>query len=108
MLNFNAMPIIPMLTAKDPNQDSDWLIDFTNTIMPADTIASIISVVTTPTSLIVAAFGIVPSKAGIAGLGVGLRLTGGTAGIQYNIKVTVLTVGGNIWPRSIIVPCANR
>ena len=103
---FNT-PSTPVLTAKAPQDQADWLADFTNTIPPGDKISAITSVTSSPTGITIGTTGIVAGLGG-AGLAAGINLSGGSVGVSYLITSVVATVGGDAFARSFVLPVAVR
>ncbi|OYV61791.1 MAG: hypothetical protein B7Z71_03900 [Acidocella sp. 21-58-7] len=100
-------PQIPVLTAKAPYDEAQWLLDFSNVIPSGDTIASIASVLCNPIGLTIGATTIATGKSG-ASLAIGVVLSGGTVGAQYTVTAEITTVAGDQFARSIIVPVQAR
>jgi hypothetical protein len=101
---------IPVLTAKAPFDMAVWTFDFTNTLGVGDTVASITSIVTDPAgagALILGQSAIVVGIGGPA-KGVGVLISGGTAGTKYLVTCEILTTNGNNYARSFILPVQVR
>lgn len=98
---------IPVLSAKSPDDNSVWSLDFSNTVGPNDRLAGVVSVTAEPPDLAINGFTLIP---GIGGpfKAVGIGLSGGTNGETYLVTCEVLTVAGHTYARSIYLPVLVR
>lgn len=81
----------PFDKTKDPADVSDWMVNFK--LAKGDTIASVVSTVATPDTIEIDATMIV-------GNGVLVWLSGGVAGVVYDVEVTITTTGGRTFQRT--------
>lgn len=98
---------IPILSAKAPYDEAEWLLDFSNVLLPGDTITSIAAVIVAPTDMVIGAT-VIAAGVGGESLAVGVNLRGGTIGNQYTVTAEVVTAQGNQFARSIIIPVRAR
>lgn len=97
-------PEIIVLSPKDPADITDYQIDFSN-VIPNDTISSIptvgITLAGTNLTLIITE---VQNGKGGTNKSASMRLSGGVSGTNYQIKATILTLAGDTFARSVIIP----
>lgn len=82
---------IPFDKTKDPADISDWLITFK--LASGDKIVSVISTVASPDTITI-------ESAMIVGNGVVVWLSGGLAGVTYDLEITITTQAGRTFQRT--------
>lgn len=83
---------------KDPSDVSDWMVNFK--LPKGDQIATVVSAVVSPDTIEIDATMIV-------GNGVLVWLSGGAAGVVYDVEVTITTTGGRTFQRTGQVSVEN-
>jgi hypothetical protein len=107
MSGYFQTPSIPVLTAKSPADVRQWQADFSNIIAAGDTIATIDSVVASPSDLTVGSTAIIAGHGG-ASLAVGMVLSAGTIGNTYTVTTDITDTAGNQYSRSFDLPVQAR
>lgn len=90
---------IPVFTAKNAFDSSNYNFDFSNALAAGDIISSLGTITASPIGLTIGPGSIVSGSGGTA-LAVQARISGGNAGQIYTIMVQVYTAGGDQFARA--------